>query len=152
MCICPFNVLPDGSVAPLWSWRTEDPRLTGTMGSSWPSGGWSPHLFGSWWKLPPPPWPSPWPTASGSERCAPTSQWPVGKSHRKGGSEEGCCTGPLTDMLVIWQRPTCSDSSSLMLVRPNMVALTVDRILSWVLMVGIRSHTCQRFKKVALHI
>lgn len=36
---------------------------------------------------------------------------------------------------------TCSDSSSLMLVRPNMVALTVDRILSWVLMVGIRSHT-----------
>ena len=36
---------------------------------------------------------------------------------------------------------TCSDSSSLMLVRPSMVAFTVDRILSWVLMVGIRSHT-----------
>lgn len=36
---------------------------------------------------------------------------------------------------------TCSDSSSLMFVRPSMVALTVERIFSWVLMVGIRSHT-----------
>ena len=36
---------------------------------------------------------------------------------------------------------TCSDSSSLMLVRPSMVAFTVDKILSWVLIVGILSHT-----------
>lgn len=46
-----------------------------------------------------------------------------------------------SDRLIKKTLLTCSDSSSLMLVRPNMVALTVDRILSWVLMVGIRSHT-----------
>lgn len=38
-------------------------------------------------------------------------------------------------------KQTCSDSSSLMFVRPSMVALTVERIFSWVLMVGIRSQT-----------
>lgn len=36
---------------------------------------------------------------------------------------------------------TCSDSSSLILVLPSMVALTVERIFSCVLMVGIRSQT-----------
>lgn len=36
---------------------------------------------------------------------------------------------------------TCSDSSSLMFVRPSIVAFTVDRIFSWVLIVGIRSQT-----------
>lgn len=34
------------------------------------------------------------------------------------------------DMLIRKTLLTCSDSSSLMLVRPNMVALTVDKILS----------------------
>lgn len=43
---------------------------------------------------------------------------------------------------------TCSDSSSLMLVRPNMVALTVDRILSWVLIVGMRSHTLKEIRNI----
>lgn len=62
-------------------------------------------------------------------------------------SDDGC-QDPLskgcyrkTKTLLIETPLTCSDSSSLMLVRPNMVALTVDRILSWVLMVGMRSHT-----------
>lgn len=54
----------------------------------------------------------------------------LGKSRREGKSEQGCRTGPGTGTLVERQRPTCSDSSSLMLVRPNMVALTVDRIFS----------------------
>ena len=44
-------------------------------------------------------------------------------------------------------RVTCSDSSSLMFVRPSMVALTVERIFSWVLMVGIRSHTFGKIKR-----
>lgn len=46
---------------------------------------------------------------------------------------------------------TCSDSSSLMFVRPNMVALTVERIFSWVLMVGMRSHTFGKRKKGQLY-
>lgn len=33
-----------------------------------------------------------------------------------------------------------------MFVLPSMVALTVERIFSWVLMVGIRSHTFERAK------
>lgn len=53
----------------------------------------------------------------------------------KGGSKEARGREPSAAAL------TCSDSSSLMLVRPSMVAFTVDRILSWVLIVGIRSQT-----------
>lgn len=43
---------------------------------------------------------------------------------------------------------TCSDSSSLMFVRPSIVALTVDRIFSWVLIVGIRSQTWNKHSGV----
>lgn len=37
-----------------------------------------------------------------------------------------------------------------MFVRPSMVALTVERIFSWVLMVGIRSHTFERARACEL--